>query len=208
MAVTGDRPDAEPRHPGETQARQRTPGLGAALRRAWLGYQLRLDEGLAAEGFDGRGFPDGRILRICAANESGTTISQIGRELGITRQGASKAVASLRGRGYVTVTPSPTSGREKIVTLTPRAIDYLAALRKTRQAIQRQVQAELGSDTYAALGRLLEAFRADDDLRMSDYLRRMTRAGGLRHPDDWQPPTRHPAPQQPNTEIPPPASKS
>lgn len=178
---------------------QRPLRLAGALRRAWLGYQLRVDEGLAAEGFDDRGYPDGRVLRICATNPAGTTISQIGRELGITRQGASKTVAGLRERRYVTVAPSPTSGREKIVTLTPRAIDYLAALRSTRQAIERQVQAELGPEACAALGRLLEALRADDDVRLDDYLRKMAQTSGLRRPDDWLPaPDASPRDQRPN----------
>src|SRR5579859_7795430 len=113
--MTGSRPSVDPRDVDETRHEQRPLRLAAALRRAWLGYQLRLDEGLAAAGFGDRGFPDGRVLRICAANPDGTTISQIGRELGITRQGASKTVASLRERRYVIVTPSATSGREKIV---------------------------------------------------------------------------------------------
>jgi DNA-binding MarR family transcriptional regulator len=38
-----------------------------------------------------------------------------------TRQGASKIVASLRDRRYVTISDSATSGREKVVKLTPRA---------------------------------------------------------------------------------------
>jgi hypothetical protein len=41
-----------------------------------------------------------------------TTISDIGRGLGITRQGASKIVAGLRDRGYLEVTPSAVDGRE------------------------------------------------------------------------------------------------
>jgi len=55
------------------------------------------------------------------------TISEIGRDLGITRQGASKIVGGLRDRGYVTLSPSPTDGREKIVTLTAHALAYLQA---------------------------------------------------------------------------------
>ena len=164
-------------------------GLGAALRRAWLGYQLRLDEALTAAGFDDRGFPDGRVLRICAANPAGTTISHIGRELGITRQGASKAVASLRERRYVTVAPSATNGREKIVILTTRAVDYLAAQRKARRTVDRQLRAELGPQGYAALHQLLEALGAGEDARLGDYLRKKTRASGVRYPDDWLPPT-------------------
>ncbi len=72
-----------------------SPGLGVALRRAWLGYQLRVDRAMAEAGFGERRFPDGRVLRMCSG-EAGSTISAIGRELGITRQGASKVVTHLR----------------------------------------------------------------------------------------------------------------
>ena len=75
------------------------PGIGAALRRAWLGYQLRLDRAMADAGFGERRFPDGRVLRVCSG-QTGSTIAAIGRELGITRQGASKVVAHLRDSGY------------------------------------------------------------------------------------------------------------
>ena len=40
--------------------------LGAALRRAWVGYQRRLDQEIATAGFADRGFPDGRVLRMCS----------------------------------------------------------------------------------------------------------------------------------------------
>ena len=89
-------------------------GLGAALRRAWLGYQLRLDRAMAEAGFGERNFPDGRVLRVCA-DRGGSTISAIGRELGITRQGASKVVMHLCDHGYVAVNASTTSKREKSV---------------------------------------------------------------------------------------------
>src|ERR1035438_8562781 len=66
-----------------------SPGLGASLRSAWLGYQLRLDRAMAEAGFGERKFPDSRVLRVCSV-DAGSTISAIGRELGVTRQGASK----------------------------------------------------------------------------------------------------------------------
>ena len=53
-------------------------------------------------GFGERRFPDGRVLRLCSP-EAGSTISGIGRELGITRQGATKVVTHLRESGYVRV---------------------------------------------------------------------------------------------------------
>jgi len=152
--------------------RSEPASLGAQLRRAWVGYQRRLDTAMAAAGFDDRRLPDARILRVCA-HPAEATISDIGRELGITRQGASKIVASLRDRRYVTVVDSPTSGREKIVKLTPRALDYLAARRKAVQHIDRRLRREVGDESFAALGLLVEALSGGEDLRMRDYLQQM-----------------------------------
>ena len=147
--------------------------LGPALRRAWVGYQRRVDEAMAAAGFDDRGFPDGRVLRMCLGAEP--TISQIGRELGVTRQAAAKAVATLRDRGYVSVEPSPTSGREKVVSLTPKAEAYLAAHGRAVRRIERDLRTELGDDGFTQLFRLLDALGAGEELRMRDYLRHRVR---------------------------------
>ena len=152
-----------------TEARPERVRLGPALRRAWVGYQRRLDEAMAAAGFGDRRFPDGHVLRMCRDRE--TTISQIGRELGITRQGASKIVGSLRDRGYVSVDPSPSSGREKTVTITPIALEYLAAQRKAARKIEDQVRRRLGPDGVSALLLLLETLDAGDEVRLRAYIR-------------------------------------
>jgi len=145
--------------------------LGPALRRAWVGYQLRLDELMAESGFDERRFPDGRVLRLCS-DLDGSTISGIGRELGITRQGAAKVVGHLRARGYVAVTNSATSGREKSVTVTSRGVKYLAALRRATRTIDGQLHAELGDAGLSSLYKLLEAVGHDEQVRMRQYLQR------------------------------------
>lgn len=144
--------------------------LGPALRRAWVGYQRRMDEELAAAGFDQRGFPDGRVLRMCA-KAAEMTISEIGRELGITRQGAGKIVANLRVRHYVTVSASSTSGREKSVKLTPRALEYLAANRKATRKIERHLRAEFGKGAFDSVVELLNALGGVEQPRLRDYLR-------------------------------------
>jgi DNA-binding MarR family transcriptional regulator len=142
--------------------------LGPALRRAWVGYRRRLDAELDAAGFGDHGFPDGRVLRICS--NSAVTISEIGRALGITRQGAGKIVASLRDRGYVTLTPSATDGREKIVEPTPRAHEYLAAHRDAARRIESQLREQIGAEAFASLERLLDALGGKDQPRLRDYL--------------------------------------
>lgn len=146
----------------------RRPRVGQTLLRAWVGYQRRLDEELAAAGFDDRRFPDGRILRLCARADS-VTISEIGRQLGITRQGASKIVAGLRDAGYVTLNASETDAREKVVQLTGRALAFLDAQRKAVGKIERQLTDTLGAEVVDALYELLDAL--SDDQLPRDYLR-------------------------------------
>src|SRR5436309_3221334 len=155
------------RPPANEQVRRR---LGPSLRRAWVAYQRGLDEAVAEAGFENRRLPDGRVLRLCS-NQADTTIAAVGRELGISRQGAAKIVNGLRDRGYVTVQPSPTSGREKVVAITPRARDYLRAQRRAALAIERRVRTQLGPEAFAALDALLDALGAHQDMRMRDYLR-------------------------------------
>jgi DNA-binding MarR family transcriptional regulator len=157
--------------------------LGRALRQAWVGYQRRLDQEMAAAGFGDRRFPDRRVLGICSrAGE--TTIAQIGRELEITRQGAAKIVASLRDRGYLAVAPSATSGREKTVRLTARAIEYLETHRRAARRIERDVLAEVGPGGFESLARLLQALGGEEQPRMFDYLRRSADPDVLRRPEE------------------------
>jgi DNA-binding MarR family transcriptional regulator len=152
--------------------------LGGALRQAWAGYRRQLDQELAAAGFGDRGFPDGRVLQLCSG-VSDVTISQIGRELGITRQGASKIVASLRDHGYVTLSPSPTDGREKIVKPTRHAVAFLAAQREAAARIEARLRTELGPGPWDALYRLLDALGAEDQPRLAEYLRDAASVAGL-----------------------------
>jgi DNA-binding MarR family transcriptional regulator len=152
---------------GQDASGTRPAGLGVALRRAWVSYRRQLDQALAAAGFGDRGLPDARVLRLCTA-ASDVTISHIGRELGITRQGASKIVASLRDRGYVSLSPSPTDGREKIVTPTRRAVEFLSAQREAARRIEERIRHELGSDALDGLYQLLDALGGDAEPATAD----------------------------------------
>jgi DNA-binding MarR family transcriptional regulator len=151
------------------------PALGPALRRAWVGYQRRLDQEMAAAGFPDRRFPDGRVLRLCARSGE-LTASQIGRELGITRQGAGKIVADLRDRGFVALGSSSSDARQKVITLTPRALDYLAAQRAAARRIEQELTEQIGDEASENLFALLEALGGEEDrLLLRDYLQHAVR---------------------------------
>jgi DNA-binding MarR family transcriptional regulator len=166
---------------GVPSASPPTLGVGASLRRAWLGYHRVVDERMAQEGFADRVFPDGRVLRMCA--EGTTSVAGIGRALGITRQGAAKLVNGLAERGYVDVQPSLTSRREKVVLVTARGASYLTALRRARTSVDDELLAELGPETFAGLARLVERLARDDE-PLSVFLRPRRHAGAMRRPEE------------------------
>ena len=175
---------------GAGEGGARSIGLGPALRSAWVGYQLRVDATMADAGFRDRKFPDGRVLRFCS-KPSGSTISAIGRELGITRQGASKLVSRLRQRGYVVVVDSASSGREKCVSLTSRGDDYLAAQREAIRKIDAELRDELGDRAFASFFALLDALGEGEQVRMRAYLQRSAGAY-LASSDEASSPPSHP----------------
>jgi DNA-binding MarR family transcriptional regulator len=171
----GHRDDATETGPNREPAGRPPLALGGALRQAWVAYQKRVDEEMAASGFPDRGFPDGRVLRLCARSQE-VTASEVGRELGISRQGAGKIVAGLRDRGFVTLTASSADGREKVVNLTPRARDYLSAQRSAALRIEREVRAQLGAEAFESLWAVLDALGGEGEQpRMRDYLRHALR---------------------------------
>ena len=141
--------------------------LGMALRRAQAGYRRQMDDQLAAAGFGGRQFPGGRVLRMCAG-PGATTISDVGRGLGITRQGASKIVAALREQGYLQVTPSNDDGREKILTLTPRAVDALLAAYRAAGVIEKRVREEIGDEAMEQFFRVLDVIADGEPVQPED----------------------------------------
>ena len=160
--------------PGDAGSGGRAPGRslsGSALRRAWVGYRRRLDAELADAGFADFRLPDGRVLRLCAASPT-VTSSQIGRELGISRQAAGKLVASLNDRGYVTLEPSSSDGREKIIRPTPRAIDLLRAHRTAARGVEERLRSQFGPDRVDDVRQVLAALGGEEQPRMRDYLRR------------------------------------
>jgi DNA-binding MarR family transcriptional regulator len=169
-------------HDGIVPIGQQSESVAPLLRRAWIGYQLRLDERMARAGFIDRVVPDGRVLRMCTG--SGASISQIGRELAITRQGAGKLVSSLVERGYVTSTASTMSGREKVVTLTDRGRSYLVTLGRSRRSIDQEIRRSLGPGLLAALERLATHLAPGDQPPLSIYLRPFGHAGAHRRPEE------------------------
>lgn len=130
--------------------------LGQALRVAWWSYVQRLDIEMAAAGFEQRRFSMNYVFALYAL-PGPMTISQMGRQFGVSRQAASKLVAELRDRGYVQTAVSIADQREKVVELTPKAIEYVATRRRAAAALDQTIHERIGAAGVDELYRVLDA---------------------------------------------------
>lgn len=124
--------------------------LGTALRVAWWSYVRRVDDEMEAAGFPDRSYSILYVF-VLYAQPGPLTISEIGRLFGISRQAASKVVAELRDRGYVHTPSSSTDQREKMVELTPKALEFMTARLRMAGTLDRAIRKRIGDDGFEGL---------------------------------------------------------
>lgn len=130
--------------------------LGQTMRVAWWSYVRRLDIDMEAAGYPERRFAMNYVFALYA-QPGPITISEMGRQFDVSRQAASKIVAELRQRGYVDVTASTSDQREKIVELTPKAIEHVTARLRAAAALDSEIRERVGDAGLGDLYRALEA---------------------------------------------------
>lgn len=85
------------------------------------------------------------------------TVSDLAGKLGITQQGASKAVADLARRGYVAIEPDPDDRRARAVSLTERGWKAIRRGRTSRERFARDIERAVGAAQAAEIQRSLVA---------------------------------------------------
>jgi DNA-binding MarR family transcriptional regulator len=130
--------------------------LGQALRIAWWSYVHRLDADMEAAGYPERRAAMNYVFALYA-QPGPITISEMGRQFDVSRQAASKIVAELSRRGYVRTTPSPTDRREKVVKLTPKAVEHVTARRQAAGALDEAIRRRIGDAGVDRLHEVLDA---------------------------------------------------
>ena len=83
------------------------------------------------------------------------TVGELAERLGITQQGASKALLDLERRGLVTRTPDPRDARIRRVSLTADALAAVHAARGSRETFAALVETTLGPRRAATFRRAL-----------------------------------------------------
>ena len=117
-----------------TESRQT---LGALLRLPYEALQQRVYGGLAARGYGDIRTAHSAVFRHIAPQ--GSRVTELAERAAMTKQSMAYLVDGLAAAGYLQVGPDPADGRAKLVRLTPRGEQVLAAL----LALSAEAEAEL-----------------------------------------------------------------
>jgi DNA-binding MarR family transcriptional regulator len=120
-----------------------------------------------------RWFQDGLLTRLADAgwppitrahsnvfahlDRDGTRPIELARRIGVTRQAVHQTVQELVELGFVELAPDPTSGRAKLVVLTPRGKRLVADSRAIFRELEETLARQIGRRRVTDLRRALEA---------------------------------------------------
>ncbi|MFF4652282.1 MarR family winged helix-turn-helix transcriptional regulator [Streptomyces sp. NPDC001380] len=113
---------------------------------------------LAREGFGDLRFSHGYVFQQLVAADptvGDPTVGDLAAALGMTQQGASKAVAELEGLGYTERVPDPRDARVRRVRLTPRGRAAVEAARRARADLEDRLARRWGAGRLAEVRELL-----------------------------------------------------
>ncbi|CAN5570674.1 hypothetical protein BH10ACT3_BH10ACT3_11730 [soil metagenome] len=113
----------------------------------------RIVADLAAEGFDDTRESDGYVFQRLQSGP--VSVSELAGHLGITQQGASKSIADLVRRGYVSRRASPDDARIRKVELTDRGWAVIDAARRARADVGAEIDERVGPRNAAGFRRTL-----------------------------------------------------
>jgi DNA-binding MarR family transcriptional regulator len=115
----------------------------AALFTGWA-LADEIQRRLAADGFQDSRFADGVVFQHLVGGP--VMISTLAERLGVTQQAASKSVADLEKRGYLSREADPADARARQVVLSARGEAVIAAARRHRAALESELRQALGDD--------------------------------------------------------------
>ncbi|MEU9203064.1 MarR family transcriptional regulator [Streptomyces sp. NPDC048332] len=101
-----------------------------------------------------------------AVGRDGSTASEIGRRLGVSKQAAGKTVEKLEGLGYVERVDDPQDGRRKLVRLSPRGTDMLVRSAEGFDRLRAEWVRVLGVERVRAMEADLRTMAAADAFRL------------------------------------------
>ncbi|MFF3313694.1 MarR family winged helix-turn-helix transcriptional regulator [Streptomyces sp. NPDC002952] len=111
------------------------------------GAALLVQEQLAEQGFGDLRFSHGYVFQCLIDDEP--TVGELATHLGMTQQGASKAVTELERLDYCERVPDAADARIRRVRLTGRGQDAVATARRARTALDQRLADRFGEQLLA-----------------------------------------------------------
>ena len=128
-------------------------GQGAELALLLLGgFRVMVEQ--AQDELDRLGHPGVRPVHefaLRAVSEGARSVSELGRQLGVSKQAAAKTVAFLLTRGYLDQAVDERDGRRKLLTITDRGSDMLITGQRLFDELRAQWASQIGDGELDAL---------------------------------------------------------
>lgn len=99
----------------------------------------------------------GLAARYMAGRDDVTTV-ELARHLNITKQSASEVVSALEHEGIVRRAPHPSDGRARVLLLTDKGTEKLAASRRRRKPVEDEWAALVGREELEVVRHALSVY--------------------------------------------------
>lgn len=129
----------------------------AMLGRAYSLLGFRIVDGVVGAGFPHKPSHSAVFAQI---DPEGSRLTTLARGANMTPQAMGQLVDEVEELGYVERRPDPTDRRAKLIVLTPRGRECVAAGIATAQGIEERIDQVIGRGGHAELRRLLAALLA------------------------------------------------
>ncbi|HLN42303.1 MAG TPA: MarR family transcriptional regulator [Acidimicrobiales bacterium] len=141
-----------------------TPAL---LRRARDVYRASIRKALDEAGCDD--MPRNGAYVIGGMARTGTPLSELIKQMGVSKQAAGQLVDTLVTRGYLDRTVDPDDRRRLTITLTERGQSAAAVVKATVDRVDARLVARVGAQSFAnAMATLASLIEGDGDARAND----------------------------------------
>ena len=137
------------------------PNTGVLLFVAYRAMENRVFDALAEAGYGDVTPAQARVFQRIGPD--GTRLSDLAEQAQVTKQTAGVLVDALERAGYVRRTPDPTDARARLVRISERGAEVVAAAARIVAQVEAEWIAHLGPERYAALHRTLLDLRQVTD---------------------------------------------
>ncbi|MBB4689574.1 MarR family winged helix-turn-helix transcriptional regulator [Amycolatopsis jiangsuensis] len=137
------------------------PGsIGGLLQRAFVAITTYVERGLVQAGYDISPARAGNVMRNISPE--GSTIVEIARAAGVSKQAISRQAEGLERLGYVVIETSDTDRRMRIVKPTKFGLASRYVVADLYEGIEARIEERVGTADLAAFKRVIDALQDID----------------------------------------------